>query len=157
MSLRSALAVEQHRHCDIRFGDISAAFLHAEINERVSVRRKEWKGPESAFWLLLRTLFGLRRSMKDWNTHFTGVMPAANFVQNRADPCLYSRTDDTGTTIVYVHVDDLLIVGTRVILEKLSKYLSEQYLLEDFWFVKAGRHPAPSGAQTSRGRRRATR
>ena len=103
--------------------------MHAEINERVIVRPpKEWKGPAGAFWLLLRTLFGLRRSMKDWNTHFSSVMLAANFVQDRADPCLYSRADDTGTTIVYVHVDDLLIVGTKGTPEKFSKYLSEQFL-----------------------------
>ena len=87
---------------------------------------------------LLRTLFGLRRSMKDWNIHFTSVMAGADFVQNRADQCLYSRTDETGTTIVYVHVDDLLIVGTEGTTEKLSKYLSEQFLYEDFGLLKLG-------------------
>ena len=107
VSLRLVLALAHQRSYDIRFDDISAAFQHTEINERVIARQ-----PTGAFWLLLRTLFSLRRSMKDWNTHFTGVMPAANFVQTRAAPCLYSRTDDTGTTVVYVHVDDLLIVGT---------------------------------------------
>ena len=76
------------------------------------------------------------------HTHFSIVMLAANFVQNRADPCLYSRTDDTGTTIVYVHVDDLLIVGTKGTTEKLSKDLSEQVLYMGLWFVEAGRHPA---------------
>ena len=129
VSLRMVLALAHQKKYEIRFGDISAAFLHAEINERVIVRPpKEWKGPAGAFWLLLRTLFGLRRSMKDWNIHFTSVMAGADFVQNRADPCLYSRTDETGTTIVYVHVDDLLIVGTEGTTEKLSKYLSEQFL-----------------------------
>ncbi len=65
-SLRLVLALAHQRNYDIRFGDISAAFLHAEINDRVIVRPpKERKGPAGAFWLLLRTLFGLRRSMKD--------------------------------------------------------------------------------------------
>ena len=57
---------------------------------------------------------------------------SADCVQNRAEPCLYSRTDDTGTTIVYVHVDDLLIVGTKGTTEKFSRYLSEQFLYKDF-------------------------
>ena len=105
VSLRMVLPLAHQRSYDTRCGDISAASLHAEINE--------WKGPAGAFWPLLRTLFGLRRSMKDWNIHFTSVMAGANFVQNRAEPCLYSRTDETGTTIVYVHVDDLLIVAPR--------------------------------------------
>ena len=76
--------------------------------------------------------------MKDWNTQFTGVMLAANALHNRADPCLYSRTDDTSATIVYVHVDDLLIVGTKGTTENLSKYLSEQFLYEDFGLLKLG-------------------
>ena len=76
--------------------------------------------------------------MKDWNTHFTSVMAAANFVHNRADPCLYSRTDDTATTIVYVHVDDLLIAGTKGTTEKLSRYLSEQFLYEDIGLLSLG-------------------
>jgi hypothetical protein len=76
--------------------------------------------------------------MKDWNTHFTRVMLAENSVLNLADPCLYSRTDDTGTTIVYVHVDDLLSVGTKGTTEKLSEYLSEQFLYKEFGLLKLG-------------------
>ena len=70
--------------------------------------------------------------------HFAGVMVGANFVQNRADPCLYPRTDDTGTTIVYVHVDDLLIVGTEGTTEKFSKYLSDHFLYKVFCKWKLG-------------------
>ncbi len=70
VSLRLVLALAHQRSYDIRFGDISAAFLHAEINERVMVRPpKEWKGPAGAFWLLLRTLFGLRRFGKEGLEH----------------------------------------------------------------------------------------
>ena len=76
--------------------------------------------------------------MKGWNTHFTGVMVAASSVQNKTDPCLYSRTDDTGTTIVYVRVDDLLIVGTKGTTETFSKYLSEQFLYKGFGLLKLG-------------------
>jgi hypothetical protein len=37
VSLRLVLALAHQRNCDIRFGDISAAFLHAEINDRFLV------------------------------------------------------------------------------------------------------------------------
>ncbi len=65
-------------------------------------------------------------------------MSAARLVHNIAVPCLYSRTVDTGTTNVYVHVDDLLIVGTTGTTEKFSKYLSEQFLYRDFGSLKLG-------------------
>ena len=63
--------------------------------------------------------------MKDWNIHFTSVMAGANFVQSRADPCPYLSTVETGTTIVYVHVEDLLIVGSEGTTVKFSMYRSE--------------------------------
>ena len=45
VSLRMVLALAHQKKYEIRCGDISAAFLHAEISERVIVRQpKEWKG-----------------------------------------------------------------------------------------------------------------
>ena len=37
-----------------------------------------------------------------------------------------------------MHVGDLLIVGTKGTTEKLSKYLSKQFLYKDFGVLKLG-------------------
>ena len=52
-----------------------------------------------------------------------------------------------------MHVDDLLIAGTKGTTEKFSKYLSEQLLYEDFGLLEVGGTPRFLGTDIKKTRK----
>ena len=80
------------------------------------------------YWLLKKTLYGLRRSPKHWYNMFTGILKSMNLQPSAHDPCLFSGvingTSATSTRHkIYVgaYVDDFVFYSTDPAEEKLFK------------------------------------
>ncbi|CAM9651462.1 unnamed protein product, partial [Discosporangium mesarthrocarpum] len=74
---------------------------------------------------LNRALYDLKQASRRWDDSFTQVLLGMGFDQSKADPCLfrYVSTYDVDL-LVAVHVDDMVVVGTREDCDSLSKALS---------------------------------
>ena len=76
--LRVLLLYALLRQLAIRFFDISTAFLHAELTTSETIY--VWPPPEvttsppSTIWRLLKAMYGLRSSPRDWQVHFATKM-----------------------------------------------------------------------------------
>jgi len=53
-------------------------------------------------------------------------------VVNKFDPCVYSKFDEHGVAVIYLYVDDMLIIGTSIEMIKLTKdFLNSKFERKD--------------------------
>ena len=91
-------------------GDISTAFLHADIRETVYVRPPSEVQTDGKVWRLLKALYGLKSSPKTWSDHLASLLTNnLGFTRSLTDCCLYYNTEHK--TWVLVYVDDLFVVS----------------------------------------------
>ena len=65
-SIRIALAVIAHRKWNFRAMGDSRAFLRSKPLERDICETTGWSGTENAAWKLIKPLYGLSTTCKDW-------------------------------------------------------------------------------------------
>jgi hypothetical protein len=117
----------------IGIADVSTAFLHADMDEDIYVYPPpEWRGEEGEtsdthVWKLKKSLYGLRCSPRQWGDHLRGVLEKLGFKQSTLEAALYIKE---GTDIA-IHVDDLLVIGTRSEVQQFFEDLKRHVLLKE--------------------------
>ena len=61
---------------------------------------------------LIKALYGLKQGSREWNRVLMEWLVEQGFRQSDADPCLFIREAEAGTTYLAVYVDDLLYTGS---------------------------------------------
>ena len=70
--------------------DISAAFLHAPMTDRILMKPPSESYPTgNCLWLLKRAMYGLKQAPALWQTHFAKVMTELGFHRCKTDSNLY--------------------------------------------------------------------
>ena len=109
-------------------GDVTAAFLHAELgeNEKVFVEMPLGFRQKGKVLKLKRTLYGLRQSPRAFWQFLTNAMSASGMGVSKLDPCLF-----VGEKVMAVaFVDDILFWATDVAyINQIAAKLREQGLL----------------------------
>ena len=77
---------------------------------------------------LLQSIYGLVQSARNWWKKFKKVLvDKLGFKSCKSDPCLLTRTDEFGTVVVCIYVDDGLIVGNKPAIEKALKDIGGEF------------------------------
>ena len=109
--------------------NISTAFLHAPMTERILIRPPSEYSPNgNCLWLLKRAMYGLKQVPALWQTHFTKVMTELGFHRCKTDSNLYCH--DSTELYVLRYVDDLLVCGTPERTKEFTGRLSQEVLLK---------------------------
>ena len=61
---------------------------------------------------LLKTLYGLKQSGREWNIVFDKNMKEFGFKHISSDPCVYIKWDGNDVVILTVWVDDILLFAS---------------------------------------------
>ena len=120
-SIRMLIAIVVLHNLDIHQMDVKTAFLNSELNEEIYIEQPEGfivKGQEHKVYKLIQSLYGLKQAPKQWHEKFDSVMIKDEFTINECDKCVYTKTVENACIIVYLYVDEMLILGT--ILKLLS-------------------------------------
>ena len=129
-------------------GDITAAFLNGDGMERELFLKQPKNGlrglhPEQLL-RVTKGIFGLPDSPRRWwkrlkremlDIRVTHQGQDLHFVQCPLDPCLFQLVgDDCSTPLAYVgvHVDDLLVIGPRDLVDFVKCKLSEKFPGDDW-------------------------
>lgn len=76
---------------------------------------------------LLRSLYGLKQSGRQWNHKFSQFLQAWNLIQSNADPCVfYSTTSPWLATTIFVD-DSLAICKVKKLLQEMISYLKTNF------------------------------
>jgi len=81
---------------------------------------------------LLRPLYGLKQAGRCWNHTLVGVLVGLGMVQQHSDPCLFIKHVKDGIIIIFVHVDDMLVlVSHRAAFEFILRGLHKHFDVKD--------------------------
>ena len=67
------------------------------------------KGQEGKVSKLLKSLYGLKQTCKQWHEKFNKTLTSAGFAVNEADKCVYYWYGGGEGVILCLYVDDILI------------------------------------------------
>ena len=147
----TSLAVEKHRA--LRQGDCKNAFCQGILPpEETTIVRPPSGDPDAdpnEYWLLLKTLYGLRRSPRHWYDKINAILISIGLTPSLEDPCLYSGfiTDPSDPTIkstspltLGLYVDDFVYFSEDPSVESLFCRLLAERCKVDFmgvveWFL----------------------
>ena len=129
VTLRVLLLITLSRCWNATACNISTAFLHAPMTERILIRPPSEYSPNgNCLWLLKRAMYGLKQVPALWQTHFTKVMTGLGFDRCKTDSNLYCH--DSTELYVLRYVDDLLVCGTPERTKEFTDRLSQEVLLK---------------------------
>jgi hypothetical protein len=106
-SLRAFMAVVACEDLECRQYDIKNAFTESKLQEELWMQYPQGiqRTKPGMALRLLRSLYGLKQSARDWNLLMKEELLKMGFNQSRADPCLFVHVERQIRLLVYV--DDL--------------------------------------------------
>ncbi len=109
-TLMTLISIAVAKDWTMSTGDVSTAFLHADLTEEVYVRPFAELAKPGHVWKLLKALYGLRSAPKHWADHFADVLKSKlGFNRSKTDSCLYWHPELKIYALVYV--DDVFSVA----------------------------------------------
>ena len=120
--------------------DVPTAFLNADLKEVVYMDVPEGVAgretmPPGTVCLLLKTLYGLKQSPREWNKDLDATILALGWKRCAADSCLYVKTSATGKAMFLpVFVDDGFPAAHRTDMTELMvdlKSIMVKYHIKD--------------------------
>ena len=156
-SLRFITSMAVNARRTLKQGDVANAFCNSDLPpEEVTIVRPPIGDPSAAkdeFWLLKKTLYGLRRSPKHWYEKIDRIFRSMGLRPNLYDPCVYTGfihdpSDPAATPAavpitVGLYVDDFVYFSTSDEVEKQFQSILSDLVPVDFmgtveWFL--GQH-----------------
>jgi len=97
--------------------DVKTTFFNNELDEKEYMEQLEGfvlPGNEHKIYKLIKSLYGLKQTPKQWHEKFDYVILEYGFKRNSDDKCIYSKfTNDFGV-IICLYVDDMLIISINM-------------------------------------------
>lgn len=100
-------------HFDLEQMDVQTAFLYVNLKEKIFMSQPEGfvvKGKEEKVCLLERSLYGLKKSPRQWNKRFDEFILENGFERSNFDSCVYVKQLERDVLIyLLLYVEDILI------------------------------------------------
>lgn len=118
--------------------DVQGAFLYGEIKDEVYMYLPNVtkNNKSNTVCKLNKSIYGLKKSPKCWNSRFDTLMLDLGFARSQNDFCLYSKCNNQSKMYVLLYVDDLLIMGTNLNeVNDLKKEFNKNFEMKDLGIV----------------------
>ena len=81
----------------------------------------------------VKSLYRLKQTPKQWHEKFKSVLRAYESRSNNDDKCIYSKFIGKYEVIIYLYIDNMLIVGINYqAVVDTKKYFSAKFKIKDF-------------------------
>jgi hypothetical protein len=115
--------------------DVKTTFLNGELEEEIYMTQPDGfvvKCQEDKMCKLLKSLYGLKQTPKQWHEKFDVTLISAGFSVNEVDRCVYYRHDGGQGVILCLYVDDILIFGTSLdVINEVKTFLCQSFDMKD--------------------------
>jgi len=138
LEVRLLTALSIHFTRTLKSGDFKQAFVQAKLPPDENYVLKPPPGcpltPANSYWLLQRTLYGLKRSPKHWYDKACKILTSIGLQQCPNAPCIFHGTIIPGKPPLYLglYVDDFIYFSTDDEVEKEFESLLKQQTNVDF-------------------------
>lgn len=108
-TLRILLAVAGQKKWPVRHYDVESAFLNGNLEHDVYMKQPEYikKPDDTRVCKLRKSIYGLKQGAREWYKKWKKILCDAGLKRSKHDHCLFSKSGDSGTIFVGVHVDDV--------------------------------------------------
>lgn len=126
-SIRALLAVAASKDYELGQFDITTAFLYGDLDEEIFMELPEGcNTAQGDCCQLLKSLYGLKQSPRQWNKKFNEFLYQHNFKSNPADPCIFRGEVNGEEVLLALYVDDGLLAAKSkqtidIVLKNLKK------------------------------------
>ena len=113
-SIQMIIAIAALHNLEIHQMDVKTAFLNGDLNEEIYIEQPEdfiISRQEKKVCKLVKSLYGLKQIPKQWHENFDHTMITNGFKINECDKCVNVKETKNCYVILYLHVDDMLIIG----------------------------------------------
>jgi hypothetical protein len=134
-TIRTVLTLIAGRRWPVRQLDVSNAFLHGHLDERVLCQQPigfvDPTQPD-AVCLLSRSLYGLRQAPRAWFTRIAGFLHTIGFVATRSDSSLFVLRRGSSTAYLLLYVDDMVLsASSDALLQDIIAQLQAEFAVKD--------------------------
>nr|GFB99837.1 zinc finger, CCHC-type [Tanacetum cinerariifolium] len=123
-TIRLLIAMASIHNLIIHHMDVKTTFLNEELEEEIYMNQPQgfiMPGNENKVCKLIKSLYGLKQTPKQWHQKFDVVVLFNGYLLNQADKCVDSKFDESGKgVIICLYVDDMLIFGTDQVVSQLK-------------------------------------
>ena len=134
-SIRLLLAIVTNLNLELHQMDVKPAFLNEELDEEIDMEQPVGfivKGQERKVCKLQRSIYGLKKSSRQWYLRFHKVILTYDFKMIDEDHCVYVKRTSGKFAILSLYVDDILIVGSdKEYLMDIKRWLSTHFDMQD--------------------------
>jgi hypothetical protein len=114
--------------------DISTAYLNANLKETIYMKVPPGYVPDVTLRKfrrpgvkLLKSLYGLRQSGREWYLRLTNHLIEKGFKRIPSQPCIFTFIKGEEICIIGVYVDDIVYAGTTARMEKVRSIISKEF------------------------------
>ncbi len=110
-SLRMLMAIVAKEDLECHSVDIKNAFVNSDLEEKIYLSSPDGVDvSQGKALLVLRSLYGLKQSGRNWHRLCRGKLVGLGFTQSQGDSCMFVHP--TRRIILLLHVDDMLITAS---------------------------------------------
>ncbi|KAJ9550673.1 hypothetical protein OSB04_014718 [Centaurea solstitialis] len=132
-SVRSLLAIAATKHWPLFQMDVKNAFLNGDLSEEVYMTPPPGVSlPTGHVCRLRKALYGLKQAPRAWFEKFSKTVLSLGFSASNYDSGLFTRTSDSGSILLLLYVDDMIITGDDSNgIASLKQSLSSSFEMKD--------------------------
>src|SRR6266487_3907945 len=136
-TIRAFFAIVAYEDLECRQYDIKNAFTESKLDKELWMKLPQGveRTKSGTALHLLRSLYGLKQSARDWNLLMKTELTKWGFQQSKADPCLFVHVEHEIRLLVYV--DDLAAIAPKSSdLDWFYKQLSACFNIKDLGEIR---------------------
>jgi reverse transcriptase-like protein len=109
--------------------DIKGAYFNGHLQKIIYMRQPKGFGDGTEhICKLIKTLYGLKQSGREWNIKFNKQIRCHDYKHLRSDPCAYIQRYNNEVAIITVWVDNLLLfTGSKRAMEETKRDLHSKW------------------------------
>ncbi|SPC64098.1 uncharacterized protein UHOD_11400 [Ustilago sp. UG-2017b] len=132
-AIRALLSLAVERNWEVHQLDITMAYLNSTLNHVIYMKPPEGaKVPNGKAYRVVKGLYGLKQSGREWNMEFDKFLRHSNFHRLDCAPCIYTRGRGDNFAIVVIYVDDTLIIApTLGTVKRIKEEIGQRWRMED--------------------------
>ena len=140
-SIRALLGMVASNNLELEQLDFTTAFLYGELEEEIFMHQPEGfevPGKEGHVCKLIKSLYGLKQSPRQWYKRFDAFVTAHGLTNSSYDSCVYFKKCDDGSILyLLLYVDDMLIAAKDMgEIQKVKDLLNSEFDMKDLGAAK---------------------
>ena len=139
-SIRQLIALGASKGLEMHQMDVTTAFLYAPLEEEVYMEQPDGtvkEGEEAKVMRLLKCLYGLKQSPRQWNLCIDAVLQKLGFRRLKSDVGIYVKGEGDEAVYIALYVDDMFMVGKKLKnIEVVKEGLGREFKMKDLGLAK---------------------